>query len=209
MAKTLGDITQELNEKVLAPAKTEAAEILAQARKEAETILAEAHEKAEKTKNDATHAAEALRRQLEVDLDTAARNFILMVQERLEAAIVEPVVEKEIRTLLDDAAFLKRIMEIILTEFCKSQGRKQTLEVLLPEKKRAELEAWFIGKFREKAAGHLIVQLTDKISFGFQIGLEGEGASFNFSTGLVEAFSSFCSPRFRKHFFAREGSPGA
>lgn len=209
MAKTLGDITQELNEKVLAPAKTEAAEILAQARKEAETILAEAREKAEKTKTEAARSAEDLRRQLDVDLDTATRNFIILVQEKLEAAVVGPVVEEEIRAILDDAEFLKRAMEIILTEFCKSQGRKRSLEVLLPEKKRAELEAWFIGKFRDKAAGHLIVQLTDKISYGFRIGLEGEGASFNFSNGLVEAFASFCSPRFRKYFFTREGSHGA
>ena len=206
MAQTLGDITQELSEKVLAPAKAEASEILAGARRQAETILAEARDAAEKTRASAVKEAENLRKQLEVELDTAARNFLIMVQEKLEAAVVTPVVEGELKPVLSDAEFLKKMIEILLVEFSKGQGREQILEVLLPEKQRAELEAWFLGKFREKAAGRLVVQFSDKISFGFHIGLAGEGSHFNFSSGLVEAFSNFCSPRFRKHFFTREGS---
>jgi len=206
MAQTLGDITQELSEKVLAPAKAEASEILTVARRQAETILGEAQEAAAKIRASAAKEAENLRKQLEVELDTAARNFIIMVQEKLEAAIVSPVVEGELKAALSDAEFLKKMIEILLEEFAKHQGRNQVLEVLLPEKQRSEVEAWFLGKFREKAAGRLVVQFSDKISFGFLIGLEGKGAHFNFSSGLVEAFATFCSPRFRKHFFAREGS---
>jgi len=209
MAQTLGDITQELSEKVLAPAKAEAADILAGARQQAEVILAEAREAAEKVKGSAAKEAENLRKQLDVDLDTAARNFIIMVQEKLEAAIVAPVVEGELKAAFSDADFLKKMIEIILVEFPKCQGREQVLEVMLPEKQRAELETWLLGKFREKAAGHLVVQFSDKISFGFNVGVAGAGSHFNFSSGLVEAFSTFSSPRFRKHFFAPEGLKGA
>jgi hypothetical protein len=139
-------------------------------------------------------------------MDTAARNFVIMVQEKLEAAVVMPVVEGQIKAVLGDPAFLKRMIEILLAEFLKQQGQEKPLEILLPEKSRTELEAWFMEKCREKAAGSLVVQFTDKITFGFHIGAQGQGAHFNFSTGLVEAFAAFCSPRFRKHFFSREGS---
>jgi vacuolar-type H+-ATPase subunit E/Vma4 len=206
MAKTLGDITQELNEKVLAPAKAEAAEIVRNAKQQAAAIASEAQAAAEKVRTAAKTDAENVKKQLQVDMDTAARNFIIMVQEKLEAAVVTPVVDGEVKAALSDAGFLKRMIEILLTEFLKNQSKEQPLEILLPKQNQAELEAWFREKFREKAAGSLVVQFTDKITFGFHIGVKGQGAYFNFSSGLVEAFSNFCSPRFRKHFFAGEES---
>jgi V/A-type H+-transporting ATPase subunit E len=206
MAKTLGDITQELNEKVLTPAKTEAAKIVSDAREQAAAILAEANAAAEKVKAAAKTEAENVRKQLQVDMDTAARNFIIMVQEKLEAAVVVPVVEGEIRAALGDAGFLKRMIEILLAEFLKGRNAEQPLEILLPKQTQPELESWFMQKFAEKAAGSLIVQFTDKITYGFHVGVKGKGSYFNFSSGLVEAFSNFCSPRFRKHFFTREES---
>ncbi len=206
MAKTLGDITQELNEKVLAPAKAEAAEIVRSASEQAAAIVAAAQAAAEKAGNAAKTDAENVRKQLQVDMDTAARNFIIMVQEKLETAVVSPVVDDEVRATLGDPAFLKRMIEILLTEFLKNQSKAQPLEILLPKQNQAELEAWFREKFRDKAAESLVVQFTDKITFGFNIGVKDQGAYFNFSSGLVEAFSNFCSPRFRKHFFAHQES---
>jgi vacuolar-type H+-ATPase subunit E/Vma4 len=206
MAKTLGDITQELSEKVLTPAKAEASAIIDKAREQAAAIMAEAQTAAEKFRSSAGKEADDIRKQLQVDMDTAARNFIIMVQEKLEAAVVAPVVEGEIKAVLCDPEFLKRMIEILLVEFLKHQWREQPVEILLPEKNRSDLEAWFMEKFREKATGPLVVQFSDKITFGFHISAEGQGAYFNFSSGLVEAFTTFCSPRFRKHFFAREES---
>lgn len=206
MARTLGDITQELNERILTPAKAEAESIIGEARRQAATILAEAQAAAEMARSEAAREVAEVRKQQQVDMDTAARNFIIMVQERLEAAVVTPVVDEEVKALLGDPEFLKRMIEILLAEFLKHPGQAKSLEILLPEKSRIELEAWFVQKFRAKAAGALVVQFTDKITFGFQIGAQGQGAHFNFSTGLVEAFAAFCSPRFRRHFFAPEGS---
>jgi len=206
MAKTLGDITQELNERVLTPAKAEADAIIGEARKQAAAIVAEAEAAAEKSRAVAAKEADDIRRQLQVDMDTAARNFVIMVQEKLESAVVTPVVEAEVKAVCSDPGFLKQMIELMLTEFLKHQGEAKPLEILLPEKNRAELESWFTQKFRDRAVGALTVHFTDKISFGFHIGVQGEGAHFNFSSGLVEAFATFCSPRFRKHFFSQGGS---
>jgi len=206
MAKTLGDITRELSEKVLTPAKAEASAIVESAREQAAAIIAEAKAAAEKMQAAAAKEADDVRKQLQVDMDTAARNFIIMVREKLEAAVTAPVVEQEVKAALDDPEFLKRMIEILLTEFLKHQGREQPLEILLPEKNRSELEAWFVEKFREKAAGPLVVQFSDKVTFGFHFKVGDRGSYYNFSSGLVEAFATFCSPRFRKHFFTREES---
>ena len=201
MAKTLGDITRELNEKVLAPAKAEAEGLVRGAGEQAASIVAEAEAEAAGIKKAALAEAENTRKQLQVDMDTAARNFIVLVQEKLESAVVVPVVESRIQEALGDNDFLKKIIEVLLTEFVKGGSQEHRLEVLLPENKQAELEAWFKERFKEKLGDSLNVQFTDKISFGLLLGESGRGAHFNFSNGLVEAFSNFCSPRFRKHFF--------
>ncbi len=202
MAKTLGDITQELNEKVLAPARAEAEEMVGGARKEAASIVAEAQAAAEKIRADARAEAEETMKRLHADMDRAARDFVLTVQEKLEAAVVIPVVNWEVREAMNDAAFLQRIIELFLREFLKEGLREQRVEVLLPEEKRAELEAWFNEKFRDRVdSRELEVDFSDGITFGFDVSYKRKGPYLNFSTGLVEAFGNFCSPRFREHFF--------
>jgi hypothetical protein len=206
MAKTLGDITSELTEKVLAPAKTEAENLLSTARAEAGKIVAAAETDAQRIRETAKREAENLRKQMNVDLDTAARNFLIMVEERLEKAVVDPVIEENLKPLLVDREFLAKMIEELLVGFNRQGGHEHRIEILLPEAKRAELETWFLQKFHDKASQPLDIRFTHKISFGFKIGVAGAGNHINFSDGLVQVFSEFCSPRFRKHFFSRKES---
>ena len=81
MAKTLGDITSELTEKILSPAKAEAEKIVSDAKAEARRITTGAETEAEKIRQTAGKEAEDTRKQMETDLDTAARNFVIMVQD--------------------------------------------------------------------------------------------------------------------------------
>jgi V/A-type H+-transporting ATPase subunit E len=201
MAKTIGDITAELSERVLGPAKAEAEKLLADASAEAGRILAAAREEAARVRAAAAKDAEDVRKQMEIDLQMAARNFILTVQERLEKAIVTPTVSEAVEGTLNDAKFMERVLESLIVEFNRRQGGDHPVEVLLPEKQRNELETWFLTKFREKAIAPLIIHFTDKISFGFKIGIAGQGSHFNFGDGLVDAVMRFCSPRFRNYFF--------
>lgn len=201
MAKTLGDITAELNERVLGPAKAAAEKLREDASVEAGKILAAAREEAARLTAAARKDAEDVRKQMEIDLQMAARNFILMVQERLEKTIVEPIVTEAVEGTLNDGQFMERLIETLIVEFNRSGAGERRVEVLLPEKQREELESWFLNKFREKAHTPLVIRFTDKISFGFKIGIEGSGCHFNFAEGLVDALTQFCSPRFRSAFF--------
>lgn len=206
MAKTLGDITSELTEKVLAPAKAEAENLLSATRAEAGRITADAETEAERIREAARREADNLRKQMNVDLDTAARNFLIMVRERLEKAVVDPVIEENLKPLLSDREFLAKMIEELLAGFTRHGSHEHRIEILLPEARRAELETWFLQKFRDRVAQPLDIRFTDKISFGFKIGAAGAGSHINFSDGLVQVFSEFCSPRFRKHFFAGKES---
>jgi vacuolar-type H+-ATPase subunit E/Vma4 len=206
MGKTLGDITGELREKVLAPAKAEAENILNNARLDAARILEASKEEAKRVYETAGREADNLRKQMNVDMDTAARNFLIMVEERLEKAVVDPVIEENLKPLLGDREFLAKMIEELLAGFNRQGGQEHRIEVLLPEAKRAELETWFLQKFQNKTSTPLDIRFTDKISFGFKIGAAGSGSHINFSDGLVQVFSEFCSPRFRKHFFSRKES---
>ena len=207
MTRTLGDITNELKEKVLSPAKEEAERMVGDARSQANNIILEAKKEAERIKDDARQQAELVLRQMEIDMDGAARNFILLVQERLEQAIVLPVVEGEVKAALGHKDFLGSIIEILISEFAKLQGRENKIEVLFPEQQKEELEEWFMSKFLHRSASGVVVHFSDKVAFGFKLGLGETGTYFNFGEGLVEVFTEFCSPRFRKYFFApNEGS---
>jgi len=207
MTRTLGDITNELKEKVLSPAKEEAERILGEARSQADSIILEAKKEASRITEEARqHAANTLK-QMEVDMDAAARNFILLVQERLEHAIVRPVVEGEVKSVLDHKDFLSSIIETLIKEFGSVHGKENKIEILLPVRQKEALEEWFVNKFLHRAAGGVVVRFSDRVTFGFKLGFGETGTYFNFGEGLVEVFSDFCSPRFRKYFLVRnEGS---
>ncbi|HNS15259.1 MAG TPA: hypothetical protein PKM08_08005 [Syntrophorhabdaceae bacterium] len=201
MARTLGDITGELTERIISPAKAESERIIKDAHTEAERILAEARKESLKIRDEARQEAEQTLKQMDIDLRAASRSFIILLQEKLEEAIVQPTVEEEVKAALQDKEFLKRIIEATLHEFTKQHGAENNIEVLLPEKEKAALSAWFVEKFHQKAVSNITVHFTDKVSFGFKLGIEDKGSHFNFGKGLVEAFSEFCSLRFRKYFF--------
>jgi V/A-type H+-transporting ATPase subunit E len=201
MAKTLGDITGELTQKVLVPAKAEAEQFLKDARAEAAKIVSTAQAEADKIRQQMKRDVENLKKQMEVDLETASRNFLILVEERLERAVVDPVIEEAVKPLLNDPHFLEKMIMEILTGYAQRGGKEHHIEILLPQAKKDELEIWFTEIFRHKVAQRLDVRFTDKISFGFKIGVVGEGSHINFSEGLIQVFSEFCSPRFRKYFF--------
>ncbi|MBU1355158.1 MAG: hypothetical protein KJ620_01165 [Candidatus Edwardsbacteria bacterium] len=202
MTRTLGDITKELKDGIIEPAKGQAEKILADAKHEAEGIKAEARRQADEMVSRAKSEAGLIKKQMEADMDTAARNFLLKVQENLEASVVRPVLDEEIRRMIAAPGFMTKMMEQVLAAFSKGAGEEARIELLLPEKQKKELEAWFLDKSTRKMLGHVDVHFTDKISFGFKLGIQGSGTHFNFSDGLAEALADFCSPRFRKHFFA-------
>jgi len=202
MTRTLGDITNELKEKVLSPAKEEAEKIVKEAHLQADKIISEAKKEATRIREEAKRESAETIRQMEAGMSASARDFVLLVQERLEAAIIRPVIDREVKAVLDQKDFLASIIDTLIREFAKTQGRENNIELLLPMQKKEELEKWFIGKFQQRAAGGLTVHFTDKVSFGFKMGLNDEGAYFDFGEGLVEIFSEFCSPRFRKCFYA-------
>jgi V/A-type H+-transporting ATPase subunit E len=202
MTRTLGDITNELKEKVLSPAKEEAERMLAEARLEADRIILDAKKEASRITEEAKQKADVMVKQMEIDMDTAARNFILLVQERLEKTIVRPVTEDEIESTLSDKDFLSSIIQILIAEFSRVHGKDNKIEILLPSRHKEALEEWFVNKFLQRATKGVVVHFSDKVAFGFKMGFGDTGRYFNFGEGLVEVFSEFCSPRFRKHFFA-------
>jgi V/A-type H+-transporting ATPase subunit E len=201
MTRTLGDITKELKDGIIEPAKGQAEKILTDAKLEAEAVKAQARKQADETVSQAKASAGLIKKQMEADMDTAARNFLLKVQEELEASVVPPVLSEEIRRVAAAPGFMTRMMEQVLAAFSKTAGKEARIELLLPENQKKELEAWFLDKCSHKMLGHVDVHFTDKISFGFKLGIQGSGTHFNFSDGLAEALADFCSPRFRKHFF--------
>jgi vacuolar-type H+-ATPase subunit H len=205
MSRTLGDITKELRDGIIGPAQQEAARIIADGRKQAEALVSQARQEAGQITAGSRQEAERTRQQMEADLETAARNFMIKLQEELEASVVGPVLDQELRQAVEKPGFLPRVLEEVLAAFAKSAGDEARLELLLPEKSRKELEAWFLEKCSRKMQGHVDVHFTDKINFGFKLGVQGSGAQFNFSDGLTEAFAQFCSPGFRRYFLKGAG----
>lgn len=204
MTRTLGDITGELKDRIIEPSKQEAERMLAEARVQSQDIISQARQQAEEILARARESAGQTRAQMESDLDTAARNFMLKVQESLEGVVIGPVLKEELRKAVDSPGFLPKMLEQILAAFGQEGGEQSRIELLLPEKQKKELEAWCLQKCNHKMLSHVDVRFTDQISFGFKLGVEGSGSHFNFSEGLVEAFSEFCSPRFRRHFYPQK-----
>ncbi len=182
---------QEAAEQLLQEAKTRAEGIVAEARAQAEALKEQA--KAEKQKPLAAMKAE---------MKQAARVGLTAFRESIENSFLVPEVNEAVRTVTGRPTFLETAILEMVKGFVASGMSASDLVVTLPENRREELSGAFLNKLMERGAKGVEVRFDDSLSFGFRVGPEEGGFSFDLSEdGFREILVKFLSPRFREAFY--------
>ena len=200
MQNKLQELTDKLYNEGLSKGKQEGEEILAKAKIQAEETVAKAKAEADAIVAAARKEAEDLKTKVQGDLKMAAGQSIAATKKDIETLIVTKMTAEETAKALTSAEFVKEVILAVAKGF--NTEEPVDLEVVLPEKLKAELEPFVAGELAKALKGGVEASFTKKIAGGFTIGPKDGGYFISFTEETFNALiSEYLRPATKKILF--------
>lgn len=200
MQNKLQELTDKLYNEGLSKGKQEGEEILAKAKVQAEDIIAKAKAEAEAIVTAAKKEADDLKTKVQGDLKMAAGQSIAATKKDIETLVVTKMTAEETSKALTSAEFVKEVILAVAKGF--NTEEPVDLEVILPEKLKAELEPFVAGELAKALKGGVEASFTKKIAGGFTIGPKDGGYFISFTEETFNALiSEYLRPATKKILF--------
>ena len=200
MHNKLQELTDKLYNEGLSKGKQEGEEILAKAKIQAEETVAKAKAEADAIVAAARKEAEDLKTKVQGDLKMAAGQSIAATKKDIETLIVTKMTAEETAKALTSAEFVKEVILAVAKGF--NTEEPVDLEVVLPEKLKAELEPFVAGELAKTLKGGVAASFTKKIAGGFTIGPKDGGYFISFTEETFNALiSEYLRPATKKILF--------
>ena len=200
MHNKLQELTDKLYNEGLSKGKQEGEEILAKAKIQAEETVDKAKAEADAIVAAARKEAEDLKTKVQGDLKMAAGQSIAATKKDIETLIVTKMTAEETAKALTSAEFVKEVILAVAKGF--NTEEPVDLEVVLPEKLKAELEPFVAGELAKTLKGGVEASFTKKIAGGFTIGPKDGGYFISFTEETFNALiSEYLRPATKKILF--------
>ena len=200
MQNKLQELTDKLYNEGLSKGKQEGEEILAKAKVQAEETVAKAKAEADAIVAAARKEAEDLKTKVQGDLKMAAGQSIAATKKDIETLIITKMTAEETAKALTSAEFVKEVILAVAKGF--NTEEPVDLEVVLPEKLKAELEPFVAGELAKALKGGVEASFTKKIAGGFTIGPKDGGYFISFTEETFNALiSEYLRPATKKILF--------
>jgi V/A-type H+-transporting ATPase subunit E len=187
----LESLIEKIQKEGVEQAEQKSDQIIKEAHKKEKEIIKKAQEEAKKTREEGKKEAEKFQKSAESSLQQAARNVVLSVKEKL-TFIFNAILKKELKEALTPELVAK-ILENIVGKW--AEGRSKSLEVLVSHDDKEKVEELLFLRFKEEAKKGIEIKSSESFGKGFQIGIKGEDAYYDFSDqGITEALSVFLNP---------------
>ncbi len=204
MQKKLQELTEKIYREGVEKANQEAEKIVSDAKQQAEELLSKAEKKAEALIDNANKEAEDLKKNGLNELQLAARQAISDVKQQVVSLIQTKTIEPETKAAFKEAEFTKDIIQTIVKNWDPESGDNVELQVLLPDVKKKEFEAYFKGQAGKVLARGVEIEFSERIKGGFKIGPKDGGYLISFSDeDFDNFFKTYMRPRLIEMLFEK------
>lgn len=196
MENKLQELTQKLYNEGVEKANVEAEKILAEAKSEAEKIKQNAEKEAEKIIANAEQKSTEIKKNVDAELNLAAKQTIRTVKQQVTEMIVSKVIDEPVKKAFDDVKFVKEIIETVVKNWDAKKGEAIDLSVLLPADLEQEFTKFFTAKSGKELNANLELSFSDSIKGGFKVGPADGSYKISFSEEDFENFfKSYLRPK--------------
>ena len=200
MQNKLQELTDKLYNEGLSKGKQEGEAILQEATAKADSILAEARKEADGIIAKARKEAEELKTRVNADLKMAANQSIAATKQDIEKIVVAKITDKEVKTALSSADFLKEIITAVARNF--NAAEPVDLEVVLPESLKKEMEPFVAKELSSILKSGITASFSKKIGGGFTIGPKDGSYFISFTDEtFTDLISEYLRPAAKKILF--------
>lgn len=196
MTTKVQDLTEKIYNEGVSKANADAKEIIADAKKGADIIIQDAKKQKEEWLAQAKKEMAELKNNTEAELQLAAQQFISHIKQQITNVITTAQVKNAVEEAFNDNNFIKDII-LTLVKNWNTQNREQPdIKLLLPEKDRENLTAFFESKAFAALNNGIEIQWDEKVKTGFNIGPKDGSYILRFSAVDFENY-------FKKYFKER------
>ena len=202
MQNKLQELTDKLYNEGLQKGKQEAEQMKAAAKNEAAQIIAQAKEQAGQILAKAQADAKEIVSKTENDVKMASAQALTAVKQQIENAIITQAVSAPVKGAVSENDFLKEIVKAIVSAFNPTNSDSVALEIILPESKQKELDAFAKESLSKICSAGLDVKFSKNIQGGFKISPKGEGYMLSFTDKDFEnIISEYLRPKTKALLF--------
>ena len=188
MENKLQELTQKLYNEGVEKANLEAEKILTEAKSEAEKLKQNAEKDARKIIDGAEQKSAEIKKNLDAELNLAAKQTIRTVKQQITDMIVSKVIDEPIKKAFDDVKFVKELIETVVKNWNPQKNEAIDLSVLLPADLEKEFAKIFTAKSGKELNANLELSFSDAIKGGFKLGPADGSYKISFSE---EDFGNF------------------
>ena len=184
--KKLQELTQKLYHEGLEKGRSEADRLVADAKEEAARILADAKAEAEVIAKAAEARAEDIAKNAMTEIALAGRQAVSKIKSEIAEAIILKTTGEAVKVATADAAFVKDMLLAVANNW-NASTTDVSLKALLPEEKRAELDAAMQQGAAELLKAGVEVGYSKDVKSGFKVGEKNGGYYISFTDESFDA----------------------
>lgn len=202
MESKLQELTQKIYQDGIEKANSEAKALLDNAKKEAEQILAEAKKEAEALKTNAKKEAELLGQKTNAEIKVAGEQAMSLLKQEITAILAKNTISANVSDVVNSKELIADVVKVVAT---KMGSEEMDLNVILPEKSKADFEAFFKKEMSSFLNKGMELKFEDRMAGGFKVTPKDGSYVLSFTEDdFVNFFQSFLRPKAKKILF-----PGA
>jgi len=188
MDNKLQELTDKLYNLGIEKARIEADEIIEKAKLEAAAIVKNAQAEAASIIENAKKESAELKQKTESELKLSSKQAIAAMKNQVSGLIVKDLMKADIEKNLDDADFLKSIIELMVQKWQPDDAQSINLQIILPAEKKSSFDQLIKTKINHLLAKGLTVNFDDQFKSGFKIAPKDNSYIINFTQ---EDFDNF------------------
>ena len=181
----LQELTQKLYNDGLEKGRSEAERLKAEAKAEAAKIVADAEAKAEAIAKAAQLRADDIAKNAMTEITLAGRQALSKIKSEISEAIILKSTGAAVKAAAIDATFIKDMLLEVARGW--NSASEVSLKALLPEAKRAELDAAMQKSTEELLKAGVEVGYSKEVKNGFKVGEKDGGYYISFTDESFDA----------------------
>lgn len=181
MENKLQELTRKLYDEGLEKGRADADKLVADAKAEAARLVAEAKAEAEAIVKAAEAKAEDLHKNSMAEISLVGKQAVAKLKEQVAEMIVAKSTVESVKAANLDAEFIKKMLIEVAHNWNGASSDNVSLSALLPESKKAELDAAIEKSAKELLAAGVEVGYSKNVKSGFKVGAKNGGYYINFS----------------------------
>jgi len=193
MTEELQSLLERIRKEGVERAEAEAASIVAAADDRARRTLAEAQAAADDLRRAGEAEAEARRQRGETALEQAGRDFLLTLQQRIEA-----VLRESLRDTLAAALTPETVADMLVRladAYAAHDMNESRVDVLLSPEDREGLAGIVMEQYRDLVEQGLVLRADERLDKGFKVSFADDDLYHDFSLeALAEALAPVLKP---------------